>query len=333
MDPAGPPFLIGIGASAGGVESLLELAGRLDPALPATVLVVLHQSPSGPTVFPELMARRCRLPVRHARHGEQLPVGEVRVAPPDHHLLVVDGQLEVVRGPRENGHRPAIDPLFRSIAQAAGPAGVGCVLTGLLDDGAAGLLDVVRHGGTAVVQDPAEATFDSMPRAALEQVPGAVVRPLSEIGAVFSQLTSRPTLGGHRPSSRLAREIDAVRRAPGTFGAGPPGPAAGLACPDCSGPLYDLSEDRMLRYRCRIGHAWSERSLSHEQDTGIERVLATALQALEDKADLQHRIATTAAERGSDLVAARAREAAHAAVVSAKMVRELLTSEEDEGTA
>jgi two-component system chemotaxis response regulator CheB len=280
-------------------------------------------------VLPELLGRRCALPVRHARHGELPQAGEVLVAPPDHHLLVVGGKLEVVRGPRENGHRPAVDPLFRSIAYEVGPASIGCVLSGLLDDGAAGLLDLVRHGGAAVVQEPADALFDSMPRAALEQVPGAIVRPLAEIGAVFAELTARVPLGGHRPSRRLAHEIDVVRMAPALgMTEEPPGPPAGLVCPECSGPLYDLSEDNFLRYRCRIGHAWSERSLSHEQDAGIERALATALQALEDKADLQHRVAASASKRGSDLVAARARRSAHDALASAKMVRELLTGDD-----
>jgi two-component system chemotaxis response regulator CheB len=333
MATSGPPFLIGVGASAGGVEALLALAADLPADLPATVLVVLHQSPTGPTVLPELMARRCALPVRHARHGEPLGVGQVLVAPPDHHLLVIDGLLEVVRGPRENGHRPAVDPLFRSIARSVGPAGVACVLSGLLDDGSAGLLDVVRHGGTAVVQDPADALFDSMPRAALEQVPGAVVRPLAGVAEAFAAITARPPVGGHRPSERLFRELDAVRAAPAVEGSEePPGPPAGLACPDCSGPLYDVSEDRLLRYRCRIGHAWSERSLGHEQDAGIERALATALQALEDKADLQHRIATSATKRGSDLIAMRSREQAHDALASAKLVRDLLTREQDAGS-
>jgi two-component system, chemotaxis family, protein-glutamate methylesterase/glutaminase len=191
MDPPAPAFLVGVGASAGGVQGLLVLAGDLAADLPATVLVVLHQSPVGPTVLPGLMARRCALPVHHARDGEPLQSGEVLVAPPDHHLVVGDGRAEVGRGPREDGHRPAVDPLFRSIARRAGPAGIACVLSGLLDDGAAGLLEVVRRGGTAVVQDPDDALFDAMPRAALAQVPDAIVRPLARIAEVFSELTAR----------------------------------------------------------------------------------------------------------------------------------------------
>ncbi|GAA4872333.1 chemotaxis protein CheB [Actinomycetospora straminea] len=329
MAANGSPVVIGVGASAGGVEALLELAGVLDADLPAAVLVVLHQPADAPTVLPGLMDKRCALPVRHARDGDDLVAGTVLLAPPDHHLLIVRGRLEVTRGPRENGHRPAIDPLFRSIAVEAGPAGIGCVLSGLLDDGAAGLLALVRHGGTAMVQDPDESLYASMPQAALEQVPGAIVRSVAELGAAFSDLATRPVIGGRRPDPRLVREVAASRAGANVDDEDrPDGPAAGLVCPDCSGPLFDLSEGNMLRYRCRVGHAWSEQSLSSVQDDGIERALFTALQALEDKADLQHRIARTATERGSTRTADRAREAAHHALASAGLVRDLLAERE-----
>lgn len=324
MDEDEPP-IIGVGASAGGVEALLELAASLDADLPAAVLVVLHQPADAPTVLPHLMDKRCALPVRHAEPGDRVVPGTVLLAPPDHHLLVVDDRLEVTRGPRENGHRPAIDPLLRSIAVAGGPSAIGCVLSGLLDDGAAGLLALVRHGGTAVVQDPDEAPYSSMPRAALDQVPGAIVRSISELGATFSQLAARPVIGGRRPSPELVREVALVRAGASVDESHrPPGPPAGLVCPDCSGPLFDLSEDNLLRYRCRVGHAWSEQSLSSVQDDGIERALFTALQALEGKADLQHRIARSASDRGSARIAERAREAAHQALQSASLVRDLL---------
>ncbi|MDF2978905.1 MAG: hypothetical protein K0S40_3633 [Actinomycetospora sp.] len=334
MEAHGPPVVIGIGASAGGVEALLRVAEGLEPDLPATVLVVLHQPAEAPTVLPQLLDRRSALPVRHGRQGDELAPGTVLVAPPDHHLLVADGRLEVTRGPKENGHRPAIDPLFRSLALEIGPGAVGCVLSGLLDDGAAGLLALVRHGGTAVVQDPEDALYPSMPRAALGQVPGAVVGPATEMGATFSQLARRPVLGSRRPSRRLAHEVAASRaRTVVDDPDMPDGPPAGLVCPDCSGPLYDLSEDNMLRYRCRVGHAWSEQSLSSQQDAGIERALFTALQALEDKADLQHRIARSSSTRGSTRFAARARETAHDALHSAALIRDLLADRKDGDTA
>jgi two-component system, chemotaxis family, protein-glutamate methylesterase/glutaminase len=325
MDARGGTTVIGMGASAGGVEALLDLAGRLPAELPAAVLVVLHQSPTAPTVLPHLLGRRCAMPVEHARDGAVVEAGRMYIAPPDHHLLVKDGRLVVSRGPRENGHRPSVDPLFRSLALEAGPSAVGVVLSGMLDDGAAGLLGIVRHGGTAVVQDPEEAMFPDMPRAALRQVPGAVVRPVAGLAEVFTELAARPVLGGRGVSRQLVYEVAVARNdSDDLVDTDPPGPPAGLSCPDCSGPMFDLSEEQLLHYRCRVGHSWSEESLRAEQDGRVEKALYAALQALEEKASLQHRIAATAAARNSSRVVDRAQEAAHEALRSASLVRGLL---------
>jgi two-component system, chemotaxis family, protein-glutamate methylesterase/glutaminase len=317
--------LVGIGASAGGVEALLELVAELPAGLPAAVLVVLHQSAASPGVLARLLDRRCALPVVTATHGEPVEAGRVHVAPPDHHLLVRAGHVVVSHGPRENGHRPGIDPLFRSLALEAGPSAVGAVCSGMLDDGAAGLLAIVRHGGTAVVQDPDEALFPGMPRAGLAQVPGALVRPAAGMAEAFVALAERPVIGGRGAAQRLAYEVEvAADSATVLAGAEPPGPPAGLTCPDCSGPLYDLSEDGLLHYRCRVGHAWSQESLWAEQEDRVERALCTALQALEEKASVHHRIAETAKGRGAHRVLDRARDAAHQALASAELVRDLL---------
>jgi len=270
MEAHRPPVVIGVGASAGGVEALLELAEGLEPDPPATVLVVLHQPAEAPTVLPQLMDKRSALPVRHARRGDELVPGTVLLAPPDHHLLVVDGRLEVTRGPMENGHRPAVDPLFRSLALE--------------------LARAPRRGGRG---------------------PGPGGRALRLDAA-----------GGPGTGAGLGDDQDT-----------PHGPPAGLACTDCSGPLSDLSEDHLLRYRRRVGHAWSEQSLSSQQDAGIERALFTALQALEGKADLQHRIASSASARGSTRSAARARDSAHDALYSAGLIRDLLARRKDDDSA
>lgn len=325
-------MLIGAGASAGGVEALLALVGGLPPDLPAAVLVVLHQAPTAPTVLPDLLDRRCALAVGHGRDGEVVERGRVYVAPPDRHLLVHDGRLVVSRGPKENGHRPSVDPLFRSLALAAGPSAVGVVLSGMLDDGAAGLLGIVRHGGTAVVQDPEEAVFPDMPRAALHQVPGAVVRPVAELATVFAALAERPVLGGAGASTQLRYEVAVARNDTGSFArSDPPGPPAGLSCPDCSGPLFDLSEQHLLHYRCRVGHSWTEESLHAEQEGRVEDALYAALQALEEKAALQHRIAASAAARNSTRLVTRARDSAHDALRAASQVRGLLTEPAGDG--
>ena len=106
--------LVLIGASAGGVEALVRAVGGLPRDLPAAVFVVLHVPADSPSHLPAVLARSGALPAEHATDGEAIVPGAIRIAPPDHHLLVRGARLRVVRGPRENLHRPAIDPLFRS---------------------------------------------------------------------------------------------------------------------------------------------------------------------------------------------------------------------------
>ena len=216
--------LVGIGASAGGVEALLALVAGLDEDLTAALFVVLHQAPTAPTVLPGLLARRSRLPVEGARDGTVVRPGRVVVARPDHHLLVRDGHVVLGRGPREDGHRPGVDPLFRSLAHAAGPGAVGVVLSGMLHDGAAGMVEIVRCGGSAVVQEPAEAGHDSMPRAALARVPGAIVTPAHAVGAVLRELVASAPSADAAPTHDLRSLLagDARRRGPEESGSGRP---------------------------------------------------------------------------------------------------------------
>lgn len=180
--------IIVVGASAGGVEALLELVGGLPPDLPAAVLVVIHHPEGRPSVLPELLSRRGPLPASHAQDGEPILPGHIYVAPPDHHLTVEGGLLHLSHGPRINRVRPAIDPLFRSAAAAFGPRVVGVVLSGTLDDGTAGLVEIHRHGGMGVAQDPADALFKSMPESAIARDHVEYVLPPSAIAPLLTQL-------------------------------------------------------------------------------------------------------------------------------------------------
>ena len=160
--------LIVIGASIGGVPALSRLAARLPPDLPAAVLVVLHVG-SKASVMPELLASKGPLPAAHATDGQPLRNGCIFVAPPDRHLVVVDGVLRVRRGAWENGYRPSIDVLFRSAARWYGPRVVGVVLSGALDDGAAGLASVSEAGGLAI--DGKQRVLDVQPTSLHERIP------------------------------------------------------------------------------------------------------------------------------------------------------------------
>ncbi|MFC5061280.1 chemotaxis protein CheB [Actinomycetospora atypica] len=187
MDGTG---LVGVGASAGGVEALLELVEGLAADLPLALLVVLHQAPTAPTVLPDILDRRCALDVVAARDGDPLRAGRVLVAPPDRHLHVDDGHVRLSPDPRGSPHRPSVDVLFHSLAVAAGPLATGVVLSGMLDDGAVGLAEIVDHGGTALVQDPDDALHPGMPRAALGRVPDALVVRPAMIGAALAEMAA-----------------------------------------------------------------------------------------------------------------------------------------------
>jgi two-component system chemotaxis response regulator CheB len=185
-----PRRLVAIGASAGGVEPLRTLVAALPADFPAAVAIVLHTSPGSPGVLHELLGRVATMPVINAANGTAIHSGRVYVAPPDCHLLVEPGRLRLTRGPRENRFRPAIDPLFRSAAQVYGPAAIGIVLTGSLDDGTAGLWMIKRLGGVAIAQDPDEAMFRSMPESAIRYVDVDHVARLSEIAPLLVRLTT-----------------------------------------------------------------------------------------------------------------------------------------------
>ncbi len=223
-----PPAAIGFAASAGGVEALMTVIGALPADLDAAVLVVLHIAPIGPSVLPAILARHGRLPAEHPEDGERLAAGHVYVAPPDRHLVVAGERVRVVAGPKENGNRPAADPMLRSLAQAFGPASAGVVLSGSLDDGTVGLAAIKRAGGLTVAQDPAEAAFPGMPAHAVSRVHPDHVLPLAGIAPVLVEFVSKLTTHAARGDElRVQDDADDDRHQP-----------TGLTCPDCGGALW-----------------------------------------------------------------------------------------------
>jgi two-component system chemotaxis response regulator CheB len=192
--------LIVVGASAGGVEAMKRLASLLPGDLPAAVLLVIHFPTSAASRLPVILERSGPLPATHAIDGEPLRAGHIFVAPPDHHLLVRRGHVLLLRGPKENGVRPAVDPLFRSAARAYGPAVVGVLLSGTLDDGSMGFLSIREHGGRTVVQDPEEAGYPGMPLSALEQDAADHVCRLSDMAPLLTRLVTEPQPGSLWPA-------------------------------------------------------------------------------------------------------------------------------------
>ena len=327
-----------VGASAGGVEALKELVSALPRDLPATVLVVLHIPARGSNALAAILDRAGPLQARQATHGEVLVRGTVRVAAPDHHLLLLDDRLALSLGPRENGHRPAVDVLFRSAARAAGRRCIGVVLSGALDDGAAGLVAIRSRGGLGVVQDPAEALQASMPTSAIEAAEPEYVLSAAAIGRVLAELVSREVPDDDAAG---ASELMEVETAMAQFdmsqidGHEHPGRPAGYSCPDCSGALWRIEEGGLLRFRCRVGHAWSAESLLAEQSEELESALWMALRSLEEKAALSRDLGRRAQQDARELSAARFTALADEASHAAHLIRDLLLSppnpEEDVG--
>lgn len=318
--------IIVIGASAGGIDALRALLGGLPPDLRASVFVVMHVAADSPGILPRMLQDTSTLPVAHARDGEPIERGRVYVAPPDCHLLLERDRVRLSRGPKENLSRPAVDPLFRSAAYAFGPRVVGVVLTGRLDDGTAGLWAVKRRGGAALVQDPEEATYPSMPRSAIRYVEVDEVAPAAALGGVLARLAGEPPPPG--AGGEVSRELEIETRIAGEDGALEAGvmelgPFTPFTCPECHGVLVSLGEGGVPRFRCHTGHAFSLDSLLAAVGVAMEDTLWTALRAIEEGILLLEHVAGHVRDTGHDAAAAdtferRAREADRAAA----MIRE-----------
>jgi two-component system chemotaxis response regulator CheB len=281
-----PARIIGIGASAGGIDALIKVVTVLPATLAHPVCVVVHLAPSSRSLLPAILDRRCALTVVTAEDGAALLPGHVYVAPPDRHLLVDDGHVQLTRGPKENGVRPAVDTMLRSLAAACGPGAVAVVLSGALGDGSDGARIVAREGGTVIVQDPDEAIVPSMPERALATTgEGAIVLGAAKIGPALAALSAAPEGGMEEADVNRPGDLIAQSRHR------PEGPATGFTCPECSGALWEIRDGDVVRYRCRIGHSYSEDAMLIEQGSAVEAALWTALEVLEERAELLRRVA------------------------------------------
>jgi two-component system chemotaxis response regulator CheB len=298
------------------------LVAGLPKDFPASILIVLHFPQNSTSMLPHILERSGSLPARHAEHNEQIQPGRVYVAPPGRHMLLKGDTIRIVDGPKENANRPAIDPLFRSAAHSCGECVAGVILTGLLDDGTLGMANIKRYGGVTIAQSPNDATFPDMPRNAiiyagvdyalpLDDIPDLLVRLATEGDAI-----ARPSHQYTDPTEMSQRELheQGERQQPSTF-----------TCPECHGTLFDVSEEGIPHFRCRVGHAYSIESLEVDQRYHLEAALWAALRSIEENNSLLERMIRRNDQSGFNTSAMQLRNRLNEGNGRARLIRDVLT--------
>ena len=289
-----------IGASAGGVEAVSRLVALLPKDFPAAVFVVLHFPERSTSVLPGILSRNGPLSAVHAEDGLAIEPGTIYCAPPGRHLLLRDGHMNLVNGPKENGSRPAIDPLFRTAAHSHRNRVVSVLLSGLLDDGTMGTWAVRRQGGLTICQDPDDALFGDMPRHAIQSGAATHVMTLAEIGPFLTRIagTEVPDLPTDKtmrdPTEMTLSELANLESR---------GRPSAFVCPECTGTLFEFAEEGVFHYRCRVGHSYLSDSLSANQEGVLEAALWTALRAIEEHNDLLGTLLSRAEAKGYEITA------------------------------
>jgi two-component system, chemotaxis family, protein-glutamate methylesterase/glutaminase len=318
--------IIVIGASAGGVEALPQVLSKLPKTLPAAIFIVLHVPAESPSQLPAIIRRAVKLTTSHAEHGQEIEHGHIYIAPPDFHLRLEDGRTQLVHGPKENRHRPAIDTLFRSAAKAYGPRVIGVILTGALDDGTQGLELIKNCGGITIVQNPEEAFVSSMPLSALRYVEVDHVLNLEEMGPLLVRLAKQSVeANAPRDCAEAQKEVSimesdiSLQEMEKRMGA-----PSGFICPDCNGPLWETKAGDLPHFRCLVGHAFSPESLLAGESDAVERALWTAVKTLEERAALLEKLAARAGKLNQNLSGASFRERSEEHRNQAALIRGIL---------
>jgi two-component system chemotaxis response regulator CheB len=273
--------IIVIGASAGGVDALRFLAATLPENFSAPILVVLHIG-AHRSELPALLNAAGPIHAKHAEDGEAVSPGHIYVAPSDRHMIVVDGHLRLVRGPKENCARPAIDPLFRSVAESFGEDAVGVILTGNLNDGTLGLLEIKRRGGIAIAQDPDDAAYPEMPASAAEHVALDYCVPLAEMPKLLMELVDGKD-GKEVAMSKTSSEFDGQQ--PEINDGRKFERPLTVTCPECGGALKKFEAGSIVKFGCHIGHSYTAEIMATAQFEEMEKVMRAAVRFLNERAE------------------------------------------------
>jgi two-component system chemotaxis response regulator CheB len=317
--------IIVVGTSAGGVDVLVRLARDLPKGFPATLFVVCHYPPGGKSVLAEMLSGAGPLLALHPADGDPFYPGHIYIAPPDRHLVLEPGnRVRLTRGPRENHHRPAADPLFRSAGRHYGPRVIGVVLTGALYDGAAGLLAVRQSGGLAVVQDARDAVVAAMPQNATQIAGADRVVAAADLARTLVDLVRRPvTPAPEGPAVDPMEQMPEVVREDmdEQIRNGRLGQVSVFTCPECGGSLWQVGQTRLTQFRCHVGHAYNGEALLAEQSGALEAALWTAVRTFKEKMVLSRQLAAQERSKGQEAVAKRFDERADQAEQYASLIQ------------
>jgi two-component system, chemotaxis family, protein-glutamate methylesterase/glutaminase len=291
--------IIAIGGSAGSFDALKQLFADLPADLPASLFVVRHILPGHDDLSASILGEAGPFAVRTAIDGDMIEHGVAYLAPGGRHLMVDGGRILLGRGPRENMARPAVDATFRSVALNYGPRVIGVVLSGLLDDGAAGLAAIRKCGGAAIVQDPADCSAPDMPMSALDACEVDYRFPAARMAQGLVRLANEPAAPAPPVPPDIALEVQIAAGRPSTTDtllriATP----VALSCPACTGVLSQITDPARLRFRCQIGHAYTAETLDEAQDESVAEAIGIAIRVLEERHTLLTKMADDATGRG-----------------------------------
>lgn len=295
-----PKFIVVIGASAGGLNALKELTGGLQKGLDVAYCIVLHLSRKGIGDFVvHTLKSATSMPCSLASDGGNIHKDHIYVARPNQHLLIKDAKFLLGPGPEENRFRPSIDVLFRSAAVAYSSHAIGIILSGMLDDGTSGMWAIKRSGGSCLVQDPNEAEYPDMPMSVINNMEVDHVLKLEDFGGVIAQVLKLKK-GKKKPVPKevINESVIAEKTAVSIADIEKIAKTSVFACPDCGGNLWEVKGDIVKRYRCHIGHAYTERDLVVKQAEVAGNTLWVALRMMEERKHMLKKMEIDSAKKG-----------------------------------
>lgn len=325
-DEAGKRDTIVIGASAGGIHALRQILCAFPPGLDAAIFIVLHLPADPSSILDVLLGQVTSLVTAFAKDGEAILAGRIYVAPPDRHLLLYEDRMTLSHGERENRSRPAIDPLFRSAAVARQGRVIGAILSGLLNDGSAGLLSVKRCGGLAFVQAVDDAREKEMPGNAAKALGGMLdgAMPAADLGRHIATMVGSPATNAVVPLD-VELEVAMLLGSVASTGKALGGLPQLVMCPECGGPLLRIGKrGHVLHYTCSFGHVFDPSGPLAAQVAQNEQVMWATIKGLEERSRRLWIMARYEAKFGRDGSAARFNDEAARLLEDATTLRAVL---------